>query len=74
MPPPAPAVIPDWLVARSTVVALAVVGAVVSVAASMLHRQGRVSPERAKLINRIGYGFMWVSVTLFIIAGFRGGA
>lgn len=63
--------IPEWIFTRATVVTLAIVGAVISVVASSLKLRGSISDERVKQINRVGYGFMWVSVALFIIAGFR---
>lgn len=64
---------PEWLVSRQTVIILAVVGAVLSVAASFLHSRGWGSPAQLKVLNRAGYGFMWASIALFIYAGFRAG-
>jgi len=61
----------DWLLARETVVTLAVLGAIASVAASILRSSGRISPERARQLNTTGYGFMVASMLLFIVAGIR---
>lgn len=64
---------PDWLVSRSTVIVLAVVGALLALAASFLDTRGWGSPGYLKALNRAGYGCMWTSVALFIYAGFRSG-
>lgn len=64
---------PDWLVSRSTVVILAVIGALVALAASFLRARGWGRPEHLAALNRAGYGCMWASVALFIYAGFRSG-
>jgi len=61
----------DWLLTRETVVALAVLGAVGSVAASVLQAQGSIGPLRARQLNLAGYGFMAASMVLFLIIGFR---
>jgi hypothetical protein len=57
-----------WLLAREVVVALAVLGALFSLLASML--QSKVTGETARLMNLIGYAFMAASMILFIAAGF----
>jgi len=61
----------DWLLAREAVITLAVLGAIVSVSASLLQSSGRIGAERAKQLNRTGYGFMVASMLLFIVAGIR---
>ena len=61
----------DWLVTRETIITLAVLGAIASIAGSILHSSGSIDAERAKLINRASYGFMAASMLLFIVAGFR---
>jgi hypothetical protein len=61
----------DWLLAREAVITLAVLGAIVSVAASILQSSGRIDAGRAKQLNTAGYGFMAASMLLFIAAGFR---
>lgn len=61
----------DWLLTREAVITLAVVGAVASVAASVLQARGRMDAARAKRLNTAGYGFMAASMLLFIVAGFR---
>ena len=61
----------DWLVSREAVITLAVLGAIASIAGSILQSSGRIDAERAKLINRTGYGFMAASMLLFVVAGFK---
>jgi ABC-type arginine transport system permease subunit len=63
----------EWLASRSTVITLAVIGGVISVIVSMLQSRGKLSEERVRRYNRVGYGFMWASIALFIYAGFRAG-
>lgn len=64
---------PDWLVTRPTIIILAIVGALLCLAASILQARGLGRPGNMKLLNRTGYGFMWASIALFIYAGFRSG-
>jgi len=61
----------DWLFTRETVVGLAVLGALPSVAASMLQVRGGISATRAKQLTLIGYGLMGLSMLLFIAVGFQ---
>lgn len=60
-----------WLISREVVIALAVIGALVSVAATVLRVRGMLGEAEARLVQRAGYVFMWISISLFIIAGFR---
>lgn len=60
-----------WLLERETVITLAVLGAAVSMLATLLLNNGRITPETSKWLNRAGYAFMGASMLLFIIAGFR---
>ncbi len=61
----------DWLFSRQTVIAVAVVGGVFSLAAMLLRaREGR--EHLAAKADATGYVFMAVSVALFIITGLRG--
>jgi len=60
-----------WLLARETVIVLAVLGAVLAVPASVLQRRGSAKESLAKKLNLLGYAAMAVSMALFIIAGFR---
>lgn len=59
----------DSLLTREAMIALAVLGAVVSTAASAL--RPRLSEHRARQIDYAGYGFMAASMLVFIINGFR---
>ena len=61
----------DWLLTREVVVGLAVLGALPSVAASVLEARGGISSARARKLNLVGYGLMGISMLLFIIVGFR---
>jgi hypothetical protein len=61
----------DSLLTREVVVGLAILGALPSVAASMLQMRGGISAARAKQLNLVGYGLMGLSMLLFIIVGFR---
>jgi hypothetical protein len=61
----------DALLTREAVVALAVLGALASTAASILQASKRIGAGRASQLNWLGYAFMGVSMALFIVAGFR---
>lgn len=63
----------EWVASRAVVIALAVLGGVVSLVASALHSRGLVGEEKARFLSHLGYGFMWASIVLFIVAGFRAG-
>ena len=64
----------DWILTREAVIALAVLGAVFSTAASFLQVRGIISAPRAKQLNLAGYACMGLSMLLFIVAGYRGPA
>jgi hypothetical protein len=53
------------------VIALAVLGAFASTAASVLQVRGRISAARARQLNFAGYVLMGISMALFIVIGFR---
>ena len=61
----------DWLLTRETVITLAILAAVLSVAASVLQAKQKIGAARAKQLNAAGYALMGVSMLLFIAAGFR---
>lgn len=61
----------DWLLTREAVVGLAIIGALPSVAASVLQMRGGISAGRAKQLNLLGYGLMGLSMLLFIVVGFQ---
>ena len=52
----------------------AVVGAVLSTAASFLQVRKVLSARSAKLVNYAGYGAMGASMLVFVVAGLRGPA
>jgi len=60
------------LLAKPVVVGLAILGAVLSSAASFLQRRGSLSERRAKMLNYTGYAVMGASMLLFVLAGLRG--
>ena len=62
----------EVLLTKPVVVALALVGALLSTAASFLQRRGMLSEPRAKVLNYAGYGVMGASMLLFALAGLRG--
>jgi hypothetical protein len=62
----------DWLLSRPTVVALAVLGALLATAASFLQVRGYVGERGARLLNWAGYGCMGASMLLFALAGLWG--
>jgi hypothetical protein len=61
----------DWLLTREVVVGLAILGALPSVAASVLEARGGITPARARQLNLAGYVLMGLSMLLFIVVGFR---
>lgn len=61
----------DIVVSRPVVIALAILGAMASTAATMLQARQVIGEVRARQLNLAGYGCMGVSMLLFIIAGFR---
>ena len=61
----------DWLLTRETVITLAILAAVLSVASSVLQVKQVISVARAKQLNVAGYALMGVSMLLFIIIGYR---
>ena len=61
----------EWLLTREAVVGLAILGALPSVASSMLQMRGAISAGRAQQLNLLGYGLMGLSMLLFIVVGFQ---
>ncbi len=64
----------ETLLTRPVIIGLAIAGALVAVAASVLQTQGKVSTERARQLNLAAYVLMGLSMALFIVVGLRGGA
>ncbi|MGI9463473.1 MAG: hypothetical protein ACR2OM_06015 [Aestuariivirgaceae bacterium] len=61
----------DFLTARSTIVSIAILGAIVSlIGGYLMRRSSAVAPKTARLILRSGYAISWTSVAAFIVAGF----
>jgi len=63
---------PDWLLSRSTIIALAVIGGVISVVASQCQSRGFLSEQHVIWLNKTAYTFMGISMVLFIVVGFFG--
>lgn len=62
----------DVLLQREVIISLAIVGAILATLGSYLLRdKSRVDRRTARLVLRAGYGVAWLSVVLFIAAGFR---
>ncbi len=62
----------ELLLSRPAVVALAILGAVLSTAASILEAKGVLGPRGGKVVNYTGYAAMALSMALFAFAGLRG--
>jgi len=62
----------ELLLSRPAVVALAILGAVLSTAASILQAKGILGPRGGKVVNYTGYAAMVLSMALFAFAGLRG--
>lgn len=67
----------EWLgqiTQRPVIVTLAIAGAVLATlgADAVAHRL-RIGPQGMRWLRRCGYGAMWASVALFIVAGFLPG-
>jgi uncharacterized membrane protein len=62
----------DLLLFKPTVVALAVLGAILAVAASLLRAAGKLNEVQAKRLNAVAYIVMGASMLLFALAGLRG--
>ena len=59
----------ELLLTKPVVVTLAVIGAVLATAASVLQKRGVIGERGAQVLNYIGYGVMGVSMLLFVLAG-----
>ena len=62
----------EVLLSRPAVVALAVLGALLSICASLLQSAGKLDGAKARWLNRAGYFAMGASILLFALAGLRG--
>jgi len=60
----------QWILRRETVIALAVAGGVLSVAAWLLSSRRSAVPAAATWCNRAAYAFMGASMLVFIVTGF----
>ncbi|MEJ6598284.1 MAG: hypothetical protein QMB50_01075 [Gammaproteobacteria bacterium] len=61
----------EVLLQRSTVVSLAVIGGLLSLCVTVLASRGVLSENAIKNLNKLAYGFMGLSMLLFIAAGLR---
>ena len=59
----------EVLLTKPVVVALAILGAILSSLASLLQVRGYVGAKSARVLNYTGYGCMGVSMLLFVLAG-----
>ena len=62
----------ELLLNRPVVVALAILGAVLATAGSILQAKGILGPRGGKVLNYSGYAAMALSMALFALAGLRG--
>jgi len=61
----------EWILTNKAIVSLAVLGAVLSVSASVLQLRGSIGTLGAKWINGAGYALMALSMALFVISGYQ---
>jgi len=59
----------ERLLSKPVVVTLAIIGAVLSTAASLLQTRGYVTEKTGKALNYAGYGVMAASMLLFVLVG-----
>lgn len=59
----------EALLSKPVVVALAIIGALLSTAASFLQMRGYVGEKTGKALNWAGYGVMGASMLLFLLSG-----
>jgi ABC-type arginine transport system permease subunit len=62
----------ELFLSKPMVVALAVLGAILAVAASLLRAAGKLNEVQAKRLNAVAYVVMGASMLLFALAGLRG--
>lgn len=62
----------ETLLERGVVIGLAVAGAVLSTAASLLQARGTLGERGARQLNYAGYAVMGLSMALFVLAGIAG--
>ena len=61
----------SFLLERGTIISLGVLGAIFATAGNFLLRTNSPFPKNfARYVMVFGYGLTWISVGLFIIAGF----
>lgn len=63
---------PDWLFDRSTVIALAIAGGVLSVLASLANSKGWATKQQCSVLNQAAYACMTISIVLFVCVGLFG--
>jgi H+/Cl- antiporter ClcA len=63
---------PDWLLNRPLIIGLAITGGVLSMLVSWCQSRAILSERLVIWLNKASYGFMTVSIILFIAAGLLG--
>lgn len=64
----------DTLTQRSVVTALAIIGAILVMSAGLVRRgDDAAGLRRAEALSKAGYGVTFLSIVLFIVAGFMSG-
>jgi len=63
----------DWVLSRTAIIALAVVGGVSAGLAFLLQARGEANAARVRRQHQIAYVFMAASMVLFVVAGFSRG-
>jgi hypothetical protein len=62
----------EVLLTKPVVVTLAVLGALLSICASVFGAKGMLNPVQARRLNVVAYVVMGASMLLFALAGLRG--
>lgn len=62
----------EFILSRSTVITLAIIGGVFSMLATWCQTKGKASEQTIRWMNKVAYGCMGVSIILFISAGLFG--
>lgn len=63
---------PDWLLDRKLIIGLAIVGGIFSLLATWSKSRNQDTAQMDTWFSRLSYGFMGVSIVLFIAAGMFG--
>ena len=60
---------PDWLLGRPLIIALALIGGAISLLISWNKSRRMLTKEQIHWLNKASYAFMGASIILFVVAG-----